>query len=404
MLDGRRTNILCFFLLACSLVLTGRLFWLQCLNSETLMEMGIKQRSMAVRIEPDRGIIVDRNGEPLVGNCPALGVGVFPGLVREPARVSRLVAQVSGLPEHDIARRLASGTPFSVPVASLPPGETGMEAVKREIAALTSQGVVLYEGRVRYARGNMAAHLIGYLASMDGHGASGLEASFDRYLSRGSGTRLVAFVNANSRLIPGLGYRLIRGQGIPYGTAHDGSTCDMSNVALVLTIDRRIQAIVEETADKYLDRGAVVVMDPRTGDILAMTSRPTFDPNNPAQFFGDPGAPLVNRAISAYPPGSVLKVLVAAAAIQEGVVTPQETFEDPGYIDVGSVRFRCYKADEGGHGSLTFAEAMSVSCNPVFIHVGQRLGRRKLVEYMEACGLGGLSGSGLPGERPGVIP
>lgn len=426
MLDERRMCLLCYFFLACSIVLVGRLFWLQCLNGEAFMEVAIRQRSMTIRMEPDRGIIVDRNGEPLAGGFPTDVVAVFPALVREPGRVAHLVAQASGLPEQDIARQIASGTPFSIP-AALPRGQSAdMEAL-----GLESQGVILLRGRARYAAGNMAAHLIGYLASRDGHGAGGIEASFDRYLSGGSGTRLAAFINAHGGLIPGLGYRVIPGDAGPgakpgpdvraelgaraapgakagsNGKAEpDGRARpnDGDDVRLVLTIDRRIQAVVEDVADRYLERGAVVVMDPCTGDILAMASRPTFDPNNPAQFLGDSRAPLVNRAINAYPPGSVLKVLVAAAALQEGIVTPDEVFVDPGYIDVGSVRFRCYKAEEGGHGRLTFSEALSVSCNPVFIDVGQRLGRRKLVEYLETCGFGGPTGSGLPEEKPGSIP
>lgn len=348
------------------------------------MVSGIKQRTLSINLSPARGEILDRKGRKLTSVYAEDRLVVFPALSHDDQRLSSLLSKITRESQDNLKRRLEDGAPFLLFPRNLQP-LAGASSWLRE------NGVIRHRLRLRYSPGDMAAHLIGYVSPKDGHGIMGIESAFDDYLASDSAYKLLAYVDARNMLIPGLGYRIVAPSG-------------QGGWNLVLTISCDIQEIVEHVADERLPRGAIVVMDPHTGEILAMTSRPTFDPNNPSAAFGKPGAPFVNRAVLPYPPGSIMKVLVAAAALQEGIVTCDEEFTDKGYVDVGGVRFKCYKADEGGHGRISFTDAMAESCNSVFIDVGQRLGRRKLIEYMEACGLGGITGLGIPEERPGSIP
>jgi peptidoglycan glycosyltransferase/penicillin-binding protein 2 len=173
---------------------------------------------------------------------------------------------------------------------------------------------------------------------------------------------------------------------------------------VVLSIDSRVQKIVENVMDQQVDKGAVVVLRPGTGEILAMASRPAFDANNLGEYLGRATAPLLNRAVAAYQPGSVFKLAVAAAALEEQVVRPEEKFYDPGYIDVNGLRFKGWDYEKGERGTLTFAEAMAYSSNPVLIQVGMRLGAAKLIDYAGRFGFGRRPGLGFDGEADGNLP
>ncbi|MGQ9778258.1 MAG: peptidoglycan D,D-transpeptidase FtsI family protein [Bacillota bacterium] len=240
----------------------------------------------------------------------------------------------------------------------------------------------------RYGPRPLAVHLIGYVNPGDGRGAAGLEEAYDDLLRQSPGRVMAAIVDARGRPLRGLGLRLLR---LPLkGTA-----------AVRLSIDRRLQERIEAIADHRVSRGAVVVLAPRTGEVLAMASRPQFAPESPADYLGREDAPFMNRALAAYPPGSLFKLAVLAAVLEERPAAFWELYEDEGQIAIGSSSFRC---PEGAHGLLTLADALAFSCNTTFIRLGLTLGPERLLGMAERLGFGAPAAVDLPGEEPGELP
>jgi penicillin-binding protein 2 len=225
----------------------------------------------------------------------------------------------------------------------------------------------------------------------------GLELYFNEQLSASRPTTLAAVVDAQSRLVAGLGYRDWRDDNPR--SPHD----------VVTTLDSRIQALTETIGKKYLEQGAIVVLEPKTGDILAMASFPDYPA---ARMYSgisqaeldelnkDPRLPFINRAIHAYAPGSVFKLVLAAAALDSGLANHLYTCE--GGIGVGDRTFSCYNGN--AHGQLTLKKALADSCNAYFIHLGQLLGREQVLEYARRFGLGEATGITLYGEKAGRLP
>jgi len=149
---------------------------------------------------------------------------------------------------------------------------------------------------------------------------------------------------------------------------------------------------------------AVIVLRPATGEILAMASRPNFDANHLDSYLNQSSAPLLNRAISAYQPGSVFKLVAAAAALEKGIVHPGDQFFDPGYIEVNHLRFKGWDYDKGGRGQLNFTEALAYSSNPVLIEIGLKLGAENLISYAEKLGFGHRTNLNFDGESEGFLP
>lgn len=240
----------------------------------------------------------------------------------------------------------------------------------------------------RYGERPLAVHLLGYVNPGDGRGASGLEEACDDLLAQGPGRAVATVVDGHQRPIPGLGVRVVRPPSDAPGNVR-------------LTIHRGLQAKVDEIADRTLPKGAIVVMSPWTGEILALASRPAFDPNHPAAGLGAAGAPFINRALAAYQPGSVFKLVVLAAALEEDPEAFWQIYRDPGRLELGMLRFSC---PGQGHGEVTLADALAFSCNTTFIRLGLALGAKKLVRMAERLGFGLPVLQDLSGEHPGELP
>ncbi|MGE5588321.1 MAG: peptidoglycan D,D-transpeptidase FtsI family protein [Clostridia bacterium] len=378
--------------LATFLVLVARMAFVQLIIGEDLAERCRDQRAVLLAEVPGRAPIYDRNMRVLAGEFASQAIVVFPESVEARETVARMVAHFTGRSWRDVLPRLDSPTPIYVAAGAVPSiawHAGGIDSATLD-EALRDPGVVVVERPVRYHPDGIGAHVLGYLDPSGMRGVSGVESLLDRYLSGGTPGGIAVFTDARGRPLRGLGVRRLPGKPVGGGVR--------------LTIDRDIQALVEDVMDDTIERGAVVVMDPRTGDVLAMASRPAFRPDNIASAMRDQASPLLNRAIRAYPPGSIFKVVVAAAAIESGAASLHETFYDPGYVDVGAARFRCYAHDEGGHGELDLLDAMAYSCNTAFITTGLRTGAKRLLDLAERLGLGATTGVALPGEQAGVIP
>lgn len=376
----RRLLWLATFFLITTVLLTFRVIRLQVIRAPELARAALRQRSVGVDWGSRRGNFLDARGRLLTGRG-RVWRGVFfpqtPGAVPETARflISRL-----HVPSTWIAKTLQAGYPAKIPVEMT-------SGVRREIESAHPPGLVLAREPDRYGV-PLAIHTIGYLAGTSG--VSGLEYLFDDELSGRSGGRLTAVVDASHKPIPGIGYRV---QPPEPGLAGED---------VVLTIDRDLQQIVEGAVERSRIRGAVVAVDPQNGDVLTIASRPAFDPDHAARYLNADHAPFLNRGVLAFHPGSVFKIVVAAAALEDGVVTPSSRFFDPGYVDVGGTRFKCHL--EGGHGELTFAGAMAESCNSILISVGQKLGAGSILSMAERLGFGHLTGVGLREEVAGGLP
>ena len=268
-------------------------------------------------------------------------------------------------------------------------GKARGDFMDRNGLPLTGRVLSFGPAALRYGPRPLAAHLLGYVNPGDGRGAAGLEAACDDLLAGGPGRVVAAVVDARGRPLHGLGLRLVR---LPAGRPS----------AVRLSLDRRIQERLEEIADRFVPKGAIVVLSPRTGEILGLVSRPGFDPDHPGDYLRREGAPFMNRATSAYAPGSIFKLVVLAAVLEERPDAFWRLYEDEGEIALGGgLSFHC---PEGSHGELTLADALAFSCNTTFIRLGLMLGPDRLLAMAERLGFGTQATRDLPGEDPGELP
>ncbi len=233
-----------------------------------------------------------------------------------------------------------------------------------------------------------AWHLLG-LSSKD-KGFSGLESLYQPIIeSKKKKSSVFVVTDGFQHYFPGLGVRSINAKH-PTG--------------IVLTIDARIQTIVEEAMDKRKMTGAVVVLDVKTGDILAMSSRPMVNLTNLNNSITDNENPFLNRAVSAYQPGSIFKLITLSAGLDTGLLTENDRFFDQGFYQIGLKNWYCTTSGGRGHGEIDLTEALAYSCNPVFIEIALRLGPELILNYADQFGLGRPCNIGLHEEAWGEIP
>lgn len=388
-------------------VLLGRLWQLQVVQGTYYLQLSEDNRLRDLQLPAPRGILYDRKGRPLVSNRAAFTVSVLPKELRDPGRVLPRLAAILDLPLEEITSRLdrARARPFE-PVRLL------RDAPKRVVATVEENrldlpGVLIEVEPVRhYLYGPLAAHALGYLGEINAEelalpawsgyrmgdliGKSGIERVYDRTL-RGHDGRVRMEVDARGQPLRVLG--------------RDPSRPGKS---LILTIDLDIQRAAEAALG---DRtGAVVVLDPRNGEVLALASHPTFDPNVFAvgvsprawnRLTTDPGLPLLNRAVdAAYEPGSVFKVVTATAALTTGTATRETRVNCTGVFRLGGWVFHDLKA----YGPLDFITGVAKSCNVFFWTIGLRTGGDAMAKMARALGLGRRTGIDLSSESPGLIP
>ncbi|MCR4425748.1 MAG: penicillin-binding transpeptidase domain-containing protein [Firmicutes bacterium] len=379
----RRRIYFIFFLVGfafSSLVL--RLAWVQIVQNSAFRRLALEQRMRPVPVDPKRGTIYDRKRRELAVSMSADSIYAIPAEISDPVRTARSLAPVLGMSEEALLR-LVTQRQQTVWLKR----KVGPE-VARAVRDLGLPGIGVSESGQRfYPKDTLAAQVLG-IAGTDNQGLEGLEKFYDTYL-RGVRGQVVAERDATGKEIP-------EGRH-SYVPPSDG-------MSIVLTIDEVIQYICERELDRAMQdtgsvRGLVLAMDPRNGEVLAMAMRPAFNPNSyndyPAQFRR-------NFAVcDIYEPGSTFKVVTAAAAMEEGIVSSTSQFYDPGYLKVEDRILNCWKP--GGHGSQTFIEATENSCNPVFATLALRLGTDKFLQYMRAFGIGEKSGIDFPGEATGLM-
>jgi len=402
-----------------ALLLVGRLVWLQVVRYDYYTDLSQGNR---VRIEPlpaPRGIIYDRQGLILAENQPAYQLELVPEQVPDLDATLQGLVRIGLIDADDVddaKRTVRSRRPFdSVPIR-LHLSETDMAAFG--VNRFEFPGVDIRTRLARsYPYGETAVHALGYvgtisaadLARIDREayagtstiGKVGIEAAFEDPLRGRNGSREI-MVNARGRSVDKLGTLQPTLQTRPGEPGTD----------LFLTLDLEVQRVAEQAVQDQ--RAAIVALDPNNGDVIALVSRPGFDPNlfargltrtEYATLNENPDRPLFNRALrGTYPPGSTIKPVVALAGLTHGIIEPDKPFYCIGYFSLpgSSHRFRDWRPK--GHGAVDLRSAISQSCDPYFYSLSNQLGVRRLNEFLGQFGLGKPTGIDIGGEKSGVLP
>ena len=382
--------VLLFFLLF------ARILWLTTVQSASLTQRGIRQWTREGIVYARRGRILDTHGDTLVMSATAYIISANPRKVDDPEAFARLLAPVLSMSEETILSRISDNSKASVTLKRQVASETASELRKLQLSTdektARLAAALLFDEDVRraYPHGALLVQTLG-LTNVDNVGQSGLEQQYDQLL-RGTEGKILRSVDGRNNTIYDSGNLYIEPQ--------DGND-------LVLTVDAVIQEICEKAMREcYQVNKAqavhVIAMDPYTGAILAMCSKPDYDPNDPPRSEADALQQLMRiRLISdAYEPGSTFKILTAAAAIDCGVTTPEEGFYCSGRIKVDGDSIRCWG---NPHEAESMAQALQNSCNPVFVELALRMGTDRFYSYLSAFGLGKKTNIDLQGEGSGIL-
>jgi len=383
-------------------LLTVRLFQIQIVNGAEYQQKAIEQWTRDVPIPSKRGIIYDRNGKELATNAPAYEIYVRPVEVTDKESVAQTLSEVLKMDKETLMNKV-SANKDTVIIKKKVDSDTVKILREKNIKGL----IFVDDSKRFYPQSNFASYVLGF-TNYDNQGQDGVEATFEKYLNGFPG-RDIKMTDAQGRELPESDRK--------YYEPQDG-------LNLILTIDEVIQHFAEKAVENALvenkaKRVTAIVMEPKTGDILAMAIKPDYDNNNPREVPED----LIdqwdsmssteqynalfkiwrNPAISdTYEPGSTFKTITAAAGLEEGVVKPDDKFYCSGSVVVAGRRLKCWRS-YNPHGSESFAEGVQNSCNPVFIEVAQRLGKEKFYKYIQAFGFGSPTNIKLLGEASGIV-
>ena len=377
-------------------ILACRIAYLTTARSAELTSRGVRQWTREGTVYARRGNILDTNGQTLVMSATAYIVSVEPGKVKDAEAFARIVSPILGLSEEKVAEKAANRGKSSVTLKRQVSRETAdrLRQLKQSKDAETAEAAsaLLFDEDVRrvYLRGAFLTQTLG-LVNVDGVGQSGLEQQYETLL-RGEAGRSMRSVDGKARPIYDSGNLYIEPQ--------DGST-------VRLTIDATIQEIVEKAMRECYEVNKAqavhaIAMDVYTGAVLAMCSKPDYDPNDPPRDQLDALQSLMRiRLISdSYEPGSTFKILTAAAALDSGVTTPEDGFYCSGKIKVDGDTIKCWG---NPHKAETMAQALQNSCNPVFVELALRMGTERFYQYLHAFGLGSKTHIDLQGEESGIL-
>ncbi len=405
-----RLNRVVYWVMAAFVVLVLRLFHLQVLEGQEFRRLSENNCIRLQSIEPSRGLIFDRNGKMLVDNRPSFDVGIT---LKDAKPVPQTLARLStylDVPREALSAALNPENGLSLYRPVVLTKDIGRDALAAvAVRKFELPGVDIHVRALRhYLDEKSLAHLIGYMGEVNSAelqhprykdcrsgdlvGKFGVEKVFEEQLRGSRGGRQVE-VNARGEVV-----RVLK--TVPAAPGRN----------LYLTIDQRLQREAEKALAGKV--GAIVALDPGSGEILALASAPSFDQNafvsglTRSQWdalISNPFRPMENKGIQGeYPPASTYKIVTAAAGLEEKVIDAHTTIHCPGFYRMGGRDFRCWK--KGGHGSVDVLEAIEQSCDVFFYQVGLKLGVDRLAWYAKAFGLGEPTGAGLDGEASGLVP
>lgn len=368
------------------LMVVFKVFYIEVLEYDKLSSLANNLWSRNLPISADRGEIFDRNGKVIATNITTTSLVFIPNQIVDKESVARDISEILGVKYEEILKHALKKTSIE---RVHPEGRQLSYEVAEKINNLNYDGVYLVkESKRYYPYGNLLSHVLGYVG-IDNQGLSGLELYYDRYLTGENG--------AIKYFSDGLGHKL---------ELEEVYVPPQSGMNLNLTIDLDIQLAIEKELDNVMvmynpEDAIILAMNPNTGEILGLSNRPNFDPNNYQNY----SIETINRNLAiwkTYEPGSTFKIVTLSAALEEKKVNLfEDTFYDSGSIQVENARIKCWK--KGGHGAETFLQVVENSCNPGFVVLGQRLGTETLYNYVKKYGFGEKTGIDLNGEGTGIL-
>lgn len=363
-----------------------RVFYIQVFDYKKLNEYASDLWSRDLPIEANRGLILDRNGVVLADNLTTTSLVLIPNQIKEKEKVTEELSKILNVSYDEMQKHVYKKTSIE---RVHPEGRRLSYDIAEKISNLKLDGVYLVkEAKRYYPYGNLLSHSLGYVG-IDNQGLSGLELEYDEYLTGKSGA-IKYFSDAKGNKL---------NVSDVYVEPQDGMN-------LYLTIDINIQKSIERELDNIVDMfspdmALAVVMNPKTGEILGMGSRPDYNPNTYQKYSQD----VLSRNLpvwSSYEPGSTFKIITMATSVEEKIIDIEnDHFYDSGSVNVDGSVLKCWKA--GGHGDQTFLQVLQNSCNPGFVKLGQTLGKERLFSYIKKFGFGEKTGVDLNGEGQGIL-
>ena len=382
----KRIKIVLLIVLFIFAIIIAKVFYIEVIDYKKLNSLASGLWSRNLPIEADRGNIYTVDGEAIASNLTTTSLVFIPNQIKNKDLVAEKISEILDVPKSKIEEHLYKK---SMMERVHPEGRRLSYEIADKIENLHFDGVyLLKESKRYYPHNEMLSHVLGYVG-IDNQGLSGLELEYDDILTGEYGS-IQYFSDAK-------GNNLERNS--VYVEPEDG-------LDIYLTVDYGIQSSIERELDnvvlRYNPDGAwAIAMNPNTGEILGMSSRPNFNPNS----YKDYDTETINRNMAiwaSYEPGSTFKILTLSAAVNEGKVDLlKDTFYDGGSVNVDGSRIKCWK--HGGHGSQTFLEVVQNSCNPGFVELGNRLGKETLFDYINKFGYGKKTGIDLNGEATGIL-
>jgi len=396
--------LISFFLMF--FVLIGRLIFIQIINGDDYLKKAVDQWTKDIAIPSKRGIIYDRNGKKMAVSATAYILYARPVQIKDKVAMAKILSEVLKMDEQTVLKKI-SDNKSNVLIKQKVDSEKVNE-LREKLLANKLNGIEFVDDCKRfYPQANFASHLLGF-TNNDNTGQDGVEAAFDKYLNGFPGRNIV-MTDGHGDELPGSDRK--------YFEPQDG-------LNLVLSVDEVIQHFAEKAIENAqienkAKRAMAIVMDPKTGDILAMVAKSDYDNNEPRKApanVADRWPTMKDKEqldelykvwrnpilSDSYEPGSTFKIITSAAGLEENVVNPDDRFYCSGFVTVGGHRLKCWRSYRP-HGSETFTQGVQNSCNPVFIEVGQRLGKEKFVKYIKAFGFGAPTNVNLPGEASGIV-
>ncbi len=363
-----------------------KVFYIQVIDYNKLNKLANALWSRNLPIEANRGKILTSDNKVIADNLTTTSLILIPNQIKNKETVAKTLSEILNVSYEEMYKHVSKKTSIE---RVHPEGRRLSYATADKINSYKYEGVYLVkESKRYYPYGTMLSHVLGYVG-IDNQGLSGLELQYDNYLTGEYGAiKYYADAKGNK----------LNMQEV-YVKPQDG-------IDIELTINYDIQASIERELDNVVtkynpDHALALAMNPNTGEILGMSSRPNFDPNNYQKYTIEE----INRNLPiwmTYEPGSTFKIITLATSIEEKKVDIfKDTFYDGGSVNVEGARIRCWK--HGGHGHQTFLEVVENSCNPGFVELGQRLGKETLFSYIDRFGFGKKTGVDLNGEANGIL-
>lgn len=381
-----RIKIILFFLITCLILIICKVFYIQVIDYNKLNNLANQLWNRNLPIMSDRGKIYDRNGIVLADNITTTSLVLIPNQIKNKEEVANKLSEVLNVDYEEMFKHVNKKTSIE---RVHPEGRKLSYEIADQINNLKFDGVYLVKESTRsYPYDKLLSHTLGFVG-IDNQGLSGLELMYDKYLTGETG--------AIKYISDAKGNKLELTES--YEAPQDG-------VNITLTINYELQTVLERelnnAVSKYNpDQALGIIMDPNSGEILAIASRPDFSPSDYQQYTVEE----INRNLPVwmtYEPGSTFKIITLSAALEEKLIDLQnDSFYDGGSVHVENARIKCWKA--GGHGAQTYLQVVENSCNPGFVSIGQKLGAEKLFKYIESFGFGEKTGVDLNGESSGIL-